>query len=87
MLKFQEKEIKREGSSNGLTVKSITCHSTNSGSTVQSGSTLPSQQYNANSMRKGEWVSEWVSDKLNLLNTSDACNGLIYLTNHSSIMN
>ena len=54
MLKFQEKEIKREGSSNGLTVKSITCHSTNSGSTVQSGSTLPSQQYNANSMRKGE---------------------------------
>ena len=48
-LKMQEKEMKREGSSNGLSVQSISGHSA-----VHSGSTLPSQQYNANTLRKGE---------------------------------
>ena len=46
--------MKREGSSNGLSIQSISGHSA-----VHSGSTLPSQQYNANTLRKGECVSEW----------------------------
>ncbi|XP_023341633.1 SH3 and multiple ankyrin repeat domains protein 3 [Eurytemora carolleeae] len=54
MMSSKEKEMKREGSYNGLSVQSISGHSA-----VHSGSTLPSQQYNANTLRKEPVEIEW----------------------------